>query len=382
MKNKLGILKPLNFNELNSNSSQVYEILHGEKIIADINEKGRCHIYLREFMPFSLYLDEVDNDFDIQINNVFNFNFWCASRILTLDRKYAKIILNTLGLSQAVTDKERAQIALSYHCLSLTDVYWVRNFSESITFQDINLYENHLENALVDVSLQGKQITLQNKNLEKGIEKDLSTDGCFPKAWIRNNNQFKLLKGGDIAAVRNEVLASKICQCFQCNQVLYEEGCYKGELVSISNIFTSKEYSIVSKEAFDIYAVNHDIDPIEYILSLDTYSYYMMNILDYLTGNTDRHWGNWGFLIDNQTNTPISLHPLMDFNQSFTAYDSIEGANCLTTTTPMTQKEAAIEAVKKIGLNQISPINPNWFQHDQQKYEMFLKRLSILKSIL
>lgn len=212
----------------------------------------------------------------------------------------------------------------------------------------------------------------------KGIEKDLSTDGCFPKAWLGN----KLLKGGDITAVRNEILASKICQCFQCKQVIYEEGSYKGELISISNLFTSKEYSIVSKEAFDIYAVNHDIDPINYILSLDAYSYYMMNILDYLTGNTDRHWGNWGFLIDNQTNTPISLHPLMDFNQSFNAYDSIEGANCLTTPTPMTQKEVAIEAVKQIGLNQISSINPNWFQHDQQKYEMFLTRLSILKEVI
>ena len=212
----------------------------------------------------------------------------------------------------------------------------------------------------------------------KGAIKDLSTDGCFPKAWFGNT----LLKGGNPIAVRNEILASKICQCFQCNQVIYEEDKYKGELVSISNLFTSKEYSIASKEAFDIYAVNHDIDPIEYILSLDAYSYYVMNILDYLTGNTDRHWGNWGFLIDNQTNTPISLHPLMDFNQAFTAYDSIEGANCLTISTQMTRKEAAIEAVKQIGLNQISFINPNWFQHDQQNYEMFLKRLSILKSML
>ena len=56
-----------------------------------------------------------------------------------------------------------------------------------------------------------------------------------------------------------------------------------------------------------------------------------------------------------------------------------DGIDCLATPIPITQKEAAIEAVKKIGLNQISPINPNWFQNDQQKYEMFLKRLSILK---
>ena len=27
----------------------------------------------------------------------------------------------------------------------------------------------------------------------------------------------------------------------------------------------------------------------------------MMNILDYLVGNTDRHWENWGLLVDNET---------------------------------------------------------------------------------
>ena len=360
----------------------IYEILHEEKIVAQIDTQGRGRIYLEHFMPYNLYLEEIDNDFDTQINNVLNFNFWCASRILTLDRKYAKMILNTLGLSQSMTDKDRAKIALFYHCLCLSDVYWVRMLDEPVTFQEVNLYDNHLENALIDVSLRGKQITLENKELTKGIEKDLSTDGCFPKAWIRNNNQFQLLKGGDISIVKNEILASKICQCFQCNQVIYKEGSYKGELVSISNLFTSKRYSIVSKESFDIYAINHDIDTIDYILSLDAYSYYMMNILDYLTGNTDRHWGNWGFLIDNQTNTPISLHPLMDFNQAFNTYDSIEGANCLTTPVLMTQKEAAIEAVKKIGLNQIKEVNSSWFQNNEQKYEMFLERLSVLKGII
>lgn len=341
--------------------------MHSETPVAQIGTQGSCRILSKKFMPFNLYLEETDDP----TNNLLNFYFWCANRIIPSNRQYADIILKSLSM----TSKEPAQIALRYHCLSLTDVYWVRTSNESITFKEINLYDNHSENPLIDASLLGKQITLQSL---KGIEKDLSTDGCFPKACLGN----KLLKGGNPIAVKNEILASKICQCFQCSQVIYEESKYKGELVSISNIFTSKKYSIVSKEAFDIYTINHDIDPIKHILSLDAHSYYMMNILDYLIGNTDRHWGNWGFLIDNQTNAPISLHPLMDFNQAFTAYDSIEGANCLTTTTPMTQKEAAIEAVQKIGLNQINPINPNWFQHDQQKYEMFLKRLSILKEVI
>ena len=225
-----------------------YQIIHKETPVAQIDTQGHYHIFSKKFMPFNLYLDETDDD---PLNNLSNFYFWCANRILPANRQHKDVILKSLNL----ITKEPAQIALLCHCLSLTD-------------------------------------------------------GCFPKAWLNNT----LLKGGNPIAVRNEILDSEICQYFQCNQVLYKEGIYKGELVSISNLFTSKEYSIVSKEAFDIYAVNYDIDPIKYILSLDAYSYYMMNILDYLTGNTDRHWGNWGFLIDNQTNTPISLPPLMDFN--------------------------------------------------------------------
>lgn len=54
-----------------------------------------------------------------------------------------------------------------------------------------------------------------------------------------------------------------------------------------------------------------------------------MNIIDYLTGNTDRHLENWGFIIDNRTNWCVSLYPLMDFNQCFKAYDNADGANCL-----------------------------------------------------
>ena len=70
-------------------------------------------------------------------------------------------------------------------------------------------------------------------------------------------------------------------------------------------------------------------------------------------GNTDRHWENWGLLVDNQTNKPIRLHDLMDFNRAFQQYDTLEGANCLTVgKRHLSQREAAIEAVKKIGMNQ------------------------------
>lgn len=354
----------------------VYEIMHGEEAAARIDTHGHCRILNRRWMPYNLYLTETDEDIDTLVNNVTNFNYWCATRILTLDRKFAKEILNSIGASQAVTDRDRANIALSYRCVSLTDIYWVRELGDMVTFKDINLYDHHLDNTFVGISLRGKQITVQNQQFAQ----DLSTNGNFPKAWLRTENGFRLLKDGGADAVEREVLASRICQCFRCSQVVYSEGEYDGEKVSVSEIMTSKEYSIISREAFEIYAANHDIDALEYILKLDGYSYHMMNILDYLIGNTDRHWGNWGFMVNNQNNRPISLHPLMDFNQSFHAYDTLEGARCLTVQPKiLSQMEAALEAAEAVGWNQTEEIDAAWFIEREPEYEMFCRRLSAIK---
>lgn len=357
---------------------KIYQIMHGEKTVARIDTQGQVKIYEETFLPYHLYLEETDHDTEIDdlVNNVTNFYYWCATRVLTLDRKYAKEILNSIGATQAVTDKDRAQIALSYHCLSLTDIYWVKEQAEQVTFQEINLYENHLNNAFVDVSLRGKQMTVQNSELAQ----DLSTNGCFPKAWIRKENGFCLLKDGGEQAVEDEVLASKICQCFSCRQVVYRKETFEGENVSVSDILTNPDYSIVSREAFEVYAQNREIDALDYILHLDSYSYYMMNILDYLVGNTDRHWGNWGFLVDNKTNQPVCLHPLMDFNQAFHAYDTLDGANCQTVfPEKKNQREAAREAVSRIGLNQQKEIEKEWFLGREEEYEMLVARLGILR---
>ena len=136
--------------------------------------------------------------------------------------------------------------------------------------------------------------------------------------------------------------------------------------------------SIVPYEFVEVYCVNHNKNSLEFVLRKDRYSYYMMNVIDYLAGNTDRHWGNWGFWVDNRTNRLQGLYPLMDFNKAFLAYDTIEGARCQTTDNVMTQQDAAIEAVKKIGLNQISEIKEEWFT-DSAIREMFFKRLAVLQ---
>lgn len=231
-----------------------YEIMHRESCVAQLSTTGECRVCLEDFMPYDLVLVESD-DFDERINNVTNFYYWCASRMLTLDRTYAKEILNSIGASQSVTDRERAQIALSYHCLSLLDVFWVKEENEKIRFEDINLFAHSLSNALVDIALRGHQMTVTNAHL---LANDLSTGGLYPKAWVHKEDGFYLYKDGGRDAVEREVLASKICRCFDCHQVLYEQGMFENELVSISKIMTSQRYSLVTYAAYDVYCTNRD----------------------------------------------------------------------------------------------------------------------------
>ncbi len=356
-----------------------YQVMHLNRMVATIKEDGLCTVAEPSFLPYNLYLSE-DTDIGTRVNNLGNFYYWCASRVLTLDRKYAKEILNAIGATQGTTDRERAKIALTYHCVTLTDVYWVKTQEENVQYADINLYEHSLSDAFVDVSLFGRQLTAENAELLKPADAagDVSTQGAVPKAWIRRDGVFYLLKDGGERDVNAEILASKIAQCFDVDQVVYEPSVFQNTKVSCGRLITSLRYSIVPMEFVEIYATNHDTTREEMIQQCDSYGYHMMNIIDYLVGNTDRHWGNWGFLVDNKTNLPVKLHPLMDFNKSFLAYDSIEGSCCLTTEKTMRQMDAALLAVRTVGLNRRREIREDWFT-DQSERDMFFRRLNLLE---
>ena len=178
-------------------------------------------------MPYDLYLEE-DEEFDTRINNLNNFYHWCASECCLLTESIPKEILNSIGMAQAMTDKDRAKISLSYHCVSLTDIYWVKKSEEQVSYEQINLYDNSLNEAVVELSLRGKPMTVTNQELAP----DLSTEGCSAKAWIRQGKEFILLKDGGEDVVKKELLASKIGQCFDFKQVKYEEGFYDGQKVT------------------------------------------------------------------------------------------------------------------------------------------------------
>ena len=77
-----------------------YQIMHMDRITAQIDTLGKARILDEQFLPYDLYLEE-EEDLDTCINNLGNFYYWCASRMLSLDRKYAKEIPTAIRKTEA-----------------------------------------------------------------------------------------------------------------------------------------------------------------------------------------------------------------------------------------------------------------------------------------
>lgn len=319
------------------------------KIELDKTGRGSVVICDKEHMPFDIYLEESD-DIDDRLNNIFNFNAWCAGRILPLDRKYAKEILNYYGYSQRMTDNERAKIALSTRCLSINDCYWVRKDAETVKWEDVNLFQNSLENAVFEVALFGTSPTVTNSEL---VTPDISTDGTAPKAWLRNGNSFYLLKGDVNGSVKKEVEASKILSALGIANIGYESTFFNGMPVSKCRCYTDENTNLVRAEWFDLWCKNNNENLNEYISKFRD-QFDKMNLADYLVGNSDEHSQNWGFLYDSNM-TIISLNPLMDYDHAF---ESSPNSLCLPAKLlgqNITQEEMARSILQR---------HPDWIRKD------------------
>lgn len=315
-------------NSLNHNTKDELILMHKDTVIC-YYRNGSVRIVNK--LPYGLYLTEY-TDIDDRVNNINNFQNWCSRRMLTLDREHAKVILNSVGLQQAVTDADRMNVALQYKCLSLQDCYWVKSPSDESLWKDINLYQHSLNEA-VPISLQGKSLYLQNVDC---ISQDVSTNGVAPKAWIRKYSGLYLYKG-DVGnnAVEREVEASNIIRSLDViNIVKYTVEEYDNDHVSACELYTTEEMSLVSLEDF---ITTHDVD--EYLLDG------LKNIIlaAYIVGDSDRHCGNV-FLEYNLASNYLKVGPMLDFNHAFECEDSLSSISLMV----WNIRETLQEAVKRL----------------------------------
>jgi len=204
--------------------------------------------------------------------------------------------------------------------LSLNDCYWVTEEDFSGSFEQYNLYDNRFSRVLGMIAFTG-----HGSSLVPGLSSspEFTTNGMLPKCWRRENGQIKLFKGGTEGGSNtgfepySEYYASQIAEILDVKAVPYTLSKWKGKLCSVCDLFTSKELSFVPVgklvRAGGMPAVRTLYESLgaEFVDALND-----MIVFDAVIFNTDRHFGNFGFLIDSKTNKIVAPAPLFDHGNS------------------------------------------------------------------
>ena len=208
--------------------------------------------------------------------------------------------------------------------LSLTDYYWIRPVDSSLTWADVNLFDNDFaENHLTD----GKKSSAKNI---KAYTPDASLQGQLEKSWIIRGGKRLLLKGNrDYFSSEsiNEVIATQLhkLQGYD-NYTEYNLAKIKGrpyEFGCVSTAFTSKDVELVSAYAvvtsenkkndvpyykhFMNVCGQHGIDMEQLQADMD---YQILS--DFVLTNPDRHLSNISVLRDGESLKFIRMAPIYD----------------------------------------------------------------------
>jgi hypothetical protein len=257
---------------------------------------------------------------------------WLRHRAVPSNRAYVHNLLSKCGLNA----NRPIDIIKISKGLSLNDCFLIVPEGFEGGFDEYNLYDNRFSRILAFVAFTGYGSSIRTSLVSSP---EFTTNGMLPKCWRRENGKISLYKGGTFGASNtgnepySEFYAYQIAQMMGFDAVPYTLSKWKGELCSVCGIFTDKEKSfipvgrIVKSGDFDeVRDYYRTLGP-DFLNALDD-----MIVFDALICNTDRHYGNFGFIVDNATNKIVSPAPLFDHGNSlfnFAGRDDLQSADTL-----------------------------------------------------
>ena len=225
---------------------------------------------------------------------------WLTRRTVPRNRRNIEELMARIGLNS----RNVKGIIELCRGLSLNDVYWVVHDGCEDAWKDFNLYENDFSDAIAQMAFSGVGPDFREQWTSSP---EFTTNGMLAKCWRRIDGNVLLYKSGTEGASNtgfepySEFYAAQIAEAMGLDHVAYGLSRFKGRLCSTCPLFTSDKYGyvpagrVVSRaEAF--------ADP----------RFADVFFFDAVIFNTDRHMGNFGYLIDNDTNEIVGAAPIFD----------------------------------------------------------------------
>ncbi|MCR5414081.1 MAG: winged helix-turn-helix transcriptional regulator [Kiritimatiellae bacterium] len=228
---------------------------------------------------------------------------WLTQRTVPKHRHYIQMMLGNLGIMQKDT---RAIIEMSKG-LSLNDVYWVVPDGFAGEWKDFNLYANPFSKTLAVMAFTGGFRGEFDPSREATDSPEFTTNGMLAKCWRRRGGEVFLYKGGTEGSSNSgfepysEFYAAQIAEAMGLDHVAYGLEKFKGRLCSTCPLFTSDKYGYVPAGR---------VVPRDEALADPRFA--DVFLFDAVIFNTDRHMGNFGYLVDNDTNMIVGAAPIFD----------------------------------------------------------------------
>lgn len=207
------------------------------------------------------------------------------------------------------------------HALGLNDTLWVKKAEDNLSWENVSLYSNNFTDVAAKTAfikdLQGLQLS--------STSPEFTSEGSFEKCWGRNSSgTIMMYKKGTEGFANSglepysEFYSAQLSRII-CRSALDYNLCrFKKHLVSSCVIFTDEQNGFVP--IYKYLDTSKTYRFAEIIAFLEQFGldedFRDMIVLDAVILNPDRHLGNFGFIVDNDTFKIKSFAPVFDHNMA------------------------------------------------------------------
>lgn len=209
------------------------------------------------------------------------------------------------------------------HCTSINDTFWVKSDVEDVDWGKVSLYSNEFNDVIAKLAFEGAGLFGEKFS---STSPEFGTAGAYSKCCTKgiDNEMFMIKRGTEGYANAGlepycESMSSELYYTITKDSVDYKLITFHNKKASKCKIFTNEVIGLVP------YA--HVGDESDVIACMEFYDKYgdankfrNMLVADAVCFNEDRHAGNHGVLINNDTLEIIGMAPVYDNNISLLPY--------------------------------------------------------------
>ncbi|EAH9135648.1 transcriptional regulator [Campylobacter upsaliensis] len=244
-----------------------------------------------------------------------NLSSWIQARKVPKNREFVDEIIASYKKED---EKEQLMDYVNVSlALSLNDSFWIVPADKDYKWKDYNLYNNSFDESLKLVAF-GVHLS-KMKHLTSSPE--YTTNGMLRKCWHKDNGQIYLYKANSKEYANSgkeaysEYYMAQIASLMNFEHIPYDLKEFHNKLVSSCAIFTNEDEGYLP--------IYYCLDE-ELLIQKDTKSLVAMAkiygedklqdllVFDALIMNTDRHLGNFGMIVDNNTGELLRPAPIFD----------------------------------------------------------------------